>query len=90
MFGQSWPRRVAQQLQRRAGRGRRRQRCIAVMPCLVGEATPALARVSEPHDAPGVDVWLVTHRELREVARVSALWEHLVRAFAADGTFRRR
>jgi DNA-binding transcriptional LysR family regulator len=63
---------------------------VAMLPCLVGDATPGLVRVSDPHDAPGMEVWLVTHRELRGVARVAALWDHLVRAFAADGVFRRR
>lgn len=63
---------------------------VAVLPCLVGDATPRLRRLAEPHEAPAPEVWLVAHRELRAVARVAAAWDHLLAAFDADSAFQRR
>jgi DNA-binding transcriptional LysR family regulator len=63
---------------------------VAILPCLVGDATRGLSRLSEPHEAPAMEVWLVAHSGLRAVARVAALWDHLLRTFAATGVFHRR
>lgn len=50
----------------RAGSG------VAVLPCYLGDADPALARIGGPVDALAIDLWLLTHPDLRDVARIRA------------------
>lgn len=45
----------------------------AVLPCFVGEADPALARVRAPRPAPLLPLWVVYHEDLRRSPRVKAL-----------------
>jgi len=50
---------------------------LAVLPCLLGDAVPELKRLREPDAVFKQDIWLVTHRDIRETARVSATVEFL-------------
>jgi len=50
----------------RAGSG------LAVLPCYLGDADPDLQRVGEPVADLAIDLWLLTHPDLREAARVRA------------------
>jgi DNA-binding transcriptional LysR family regulator len=46
---------------------------FAVLPCLLGDATPGLARIDLGEAPPGRDVWIGYHRDLRRLARLRAL-----------------
>ncbi|MCH4811074.1 LysR family transcriptional regulator [Vreelandella neptunia] len=48
---------------------------IAVLPCYLGDADEALLRLSEPIDVLTTQLWLLTHPDLRYVARVRAFME---------------
>ncbi|CEP35132.1 MULTISPECIES: LysR family transcriptional regulator [unclassified Halomonas] len=48
---------------------------IAVLPCYLGDADAALLRLSEPIEALTTPLWLLTHPDLRHVARVRAFME---------------
>lgn len=44
----------------------------AVIPCLVGELEPELARVSDVRQEPKFCLWILSHAELRRTARIRA------------------
>jgi DNA-binding transcriptional LysR family regulator len=46
---------------------------LAALPCFLGDAAPRLRRVRPPIDELATELWLLTHRDLRQVARVRAL-----------------
>ncbi|HEV3104759.1 MAG TPA: LysR family transcriptional regulator [Trinickia sp.] len=46
---------------------------FAVLPCLLGDATPNLRRIDLGEAPPGRDVWFGCHRDLRRLARLRAL-----------------
>jgi len=48
---------------------------LGLLPCFVGDADVALARVSAPTTDLAVDYWLVFHPDLRSVARVRRVRE---------------
>ncbi|MGP9766527.1 LysR family transcriptional regulator [Halomonas sp. AOP13-D3-9] len=48
---------------------------IAVLPCYLGDADAALLRLSEPIEALTTQLWLLTHPDLRHVARVRTFME---------------
>jgi DNA-binding transcriptional LysR family regulator len=52
---------------------------VAPLPCYLGDADPSLQRVSAPLPEMDASLWLITHPDLRRVARVRALLD-----FAAD------
>ncbi|MDN3556529.1 LysR family transcriptional regulator [Halomonas maura] len=62
----------------RAGAG------LTPLPCFLGDATPGLIRVHGPLPELSVGLWLLTHRDLRHVARVRALLDHLHGELAAQ------
>jgi len=45
---------------------------LAALPCFLGDAGPGLRRVRPPIDGLATELWLLTHRDLRQVARVRA------------------
>jgi DNA-binding transcriptional LysR family regulator len=57
----------------------------APLPCYLGDADPALERLGEPLPDASAGLWLITHPDLRHVARVRALLD-----FAADDLRRQR
>lgn len=52
---------------------------IAVLPCYLGDGDEALIRLSEPIDALMTQLWLLTHPDLRHVARVRAFMEAITK-----------
>lgn len=57
---------------------------LAVLPCFLGDAEPALARIGEPLAECDSELWLLFHPELRETARVKATRQWLVKALTAQ------
>ncbi|MEM6898938.1 MAG: LysR family transcriptional regulator [Pseudomonadota bacterium] len=45
---------------------------IAMLPCLLGDVDPELVRATTKAPRPSRDIWLLTHKDLRRVARVRA------------------
>jgi DNA-binding transcriptional LysR family regulator len=50
---------------------------VAALPAFAAAQDPRLVRISEPLDIPKMPVWLLTHPEVRNNARVRALLQHL-------------
>ncbi len=46
-----------------------------LLPCIIGDALPNVRRLSEPENF-GDDMWLLTHPDLRQSARVRAFMDH--------------
>jgi len=59
----------------RAGAG------LAVLPCYLGDADPALRRVGPILPEVAADQWLLVHRDLRALPRVRAVMDALVQLF---------
>ena len=55
---------------------------LAVLPCAIAEQKSDLIRVAELPDAFALDVWLLTHEDLRHTARIRAVLEFLTPALA--------
>ena len=62
----------------RAGAG------LAVLPCYLGNADPALRRVGSILSEVAIDQWLLVHRDLRALPRVRAVMDALVRLFQEE------
>lgn len=52
---------------------------FAVLPCFMADEVPGLTRLAGPDSVGFVDLWLVTHRQARDVSRISVLVDFLVR-----------
>ncbi|WAC27815.1 LysR family transcriptional regulator [Ancylobacter sp. SL191] len=50
---------------------------IGHLPCLIGDARPALVRLGPPNDDYAADLWLLTHPDLRHSPRVRAFLDFL-------------
>jgi len=48
---------------------------VAALPCYLGDPDERLARLSEPVEDLSVDLWLLTHSDLRNVARIRAFMD---------------
>ena len=57
---------------------------LAVLPCYLGDADPALSRVGSVLREVAADQWLLVHRDLRALPRVRAVIDALVRLFQAE------
>lgn len=57
---------------------------LAALPCFLGDPDPGLERVIPPLPELTVGLWLLTHRDLRRVARIRALLDFLHGALAAQ------
>ena len=55
---------------------------IGHLPCFVADARPRLIRLAPPEPEFGDDLWLLTHRDLRQSARVRALLDFLAAEIA--------
>jgi|SRR5262245_9016315 len=60
----------------RAGMG------VAALPCHLGDADPALQRLRAPFDDMAVPLWLLTHPDLKRVARIRCVLDFLARHIA--------
>jgi DNA-binding transcriptional LysR family regulator len=58
---------------------------VGLLPCFIGAATPGLTRLSEPITDFADAIWLLTHADLRQTARVRAFMD-----FAASELTKRR
>lgn len=59
---------------------------LAVLPCAIAEQKPDLIRVAELPESFGLDLWLLTHEDLRHTARIRAVLEFLTPALAESLT----
>jgi DNA-binding transcriptional LysR family regulator len=57
---------------------------LAVLPCYLGDADPALQRVGPILEDVAADQWLLVHRDLRALPRVRAVMDALVRLFQEE------
>ena len=57
---------------------------LAPLPCGIADLEPDLVRVAQLPDAFSLDLWLLTHEDLRHTARIRALLDFLAEALAAD------
>jgi len=57
---------------------------LAVLPCYVGEADPALRRIGPVLSEVAIDQWLLVHRDLRALPRVRAVMDAVVRLFEEE------
>lgn len=57
---------------------------LAVLPCFLGDPVPRLQRVRPPMPELVSTLWLLTHEDLRQVARVRAFLDAMAKALARD------
>jgi DNA-binding transcriptional LysR family regulator len=62
----------------RAGAG------LALLPCYLGDDDPALRRIGPIQKEVAADQWLLVHRDLRDLPRVRAVMDALVRLFQEE------
>ena len=62
----------------RAGMG------AAVLPCFMGDQETELARLKPPLAKAGSELWLLTHEDLRNTARVRAFMDFMAAAIQSD------
>jgi DNA-binding transcriptional LysR family regulator len=55
---------------------------IGVLPCFVGDTCSALARIGEPIAELDSELWILTHRDYRSLARVRAFFDFAVESIA--------
>lgn len=60
---------------------------LAALPCFMGDRACELVRVRDPLPEFTVGLWLLTHRDLRRVARVRAVLDYLYDALAQRRTW---
>ena len=53
---------------------------VGLLRCFVGEQRPSLVRLGPPIPELAVDLWLLTHPDLRRSPRVRAFVDHVVPA----------
>lgn len=51
---------------------------LAVLPCFLGDGAGALERVTEPLDDCRNELWLLMHRDMRNTARVKAVYQLMI------------
>jgi DNA-binding transcriptional LysR family regulator len=57
---------------------------IAVLPCFLGDASKTLRRLGRPADLIHHDLWLLVHRELRQVARIRVVYDFIAALVAEN------
>ena len=57
---------------------------LAPLPCGIADLEPDLVRIAQLPDAFSLDLWLLTHEDLRHTARIHALLDFLAEALAAE------
>ncbi|MEJ2361534.1 MAG: LysR family transcriptional regulator [Gammaproteobacteria bacterium] len=57
---------------------------LTFLPCYVGDADARLVRVGEPLEALTMELWILTHPDLRHTARVKALMDYLHEALSKE------
>lgn len=54
---------------------------IGLLPCYFGDTDPGLRRLDDVAPIPDMQIWILTHDDLRKNPRVRALMDHLYEAF---------
>ena len=57
---------------------------LAVLPCAIADQKPDLIRVADLPDTFSLDLWLLTHEDLRHTGRIRAVLDFLAAALAAE------
>lgn len=57
---------------------------VGFLACWVAERDPRLARISDPEKALGFDLWILTHRALRNTGRMRALFDYFGEELARE------
>ena len=57
---------------------------LAILPCYVGDTDPGLRRIGELITELHADIWLLTHEDLRQTARVRAFLDFMAQAIGRD------
>ena len=57
---------------------------VTILPCYLGDSTAGLRRVRDPLPDAATDLWLLSHGDLRNTARVRALIDFLTEALGAE------
>ncbi|MFC4352585.1 LysR family transcriptional regulator [Fodinicurvata halophila] len=57
---------------------------LAVLPCYLGDGAPELRRLGAPIPELATDLWLLTHPDLRRVARIRAFLDFVAEAVSAQ------
>lgn len=57
---------------------------LAVLPCCLADADPTLGRLEAPTDDLKVGLWILTHQDLIQAARIRAFVEHMAKALEGD------
>jgi len=57
---------------------------LGFLACVIGDDDPNLVRLRPPEPNFGMDLWILTHPDLRTTARVKAFMDHLAEAVARD------
>lgn len=56
----------------------------ALLPCYLGDREPALRRIAGPYDELDSSLWLLTHPDLRRVARMKVFWDFVAAGLLAQ------
>lgn len=59
---------------------------LAVLPCFMADAEPSLTRIGGPIDKLEGELWLLTHRDLRRVARIRSFLDFMAGRLGARRT----
>jgi DNA-binding transcriptional LysR family regulator len=57
---------------------------VAILPCAIADPMNALTRIACPWFEMSAPVWVLTHREIRNAARVRAFMDHISKAIRND------
>lgn len=55
---------------------------LALIPCFIGEVTPGLARLTAPDPSLDTGLWILTHPDLRQTARIRAFMDFVAAEIA--------
>ena len=56
---------------------------LAALPCAIADPDPQLVRIAPFPDNFGLDLWLLTHEDLRHTARIRAFVDFMTEVLAA-------
>ena len=56
----------------------------AALPCFLADPEPGLVRIRPPLPALATELWLLTHRDLRRVARIRAFTDFMARSLGGS------
>lgn len=60
---------------------------VAVLPCYLGDSEESLARIGQPVAELSTDLWMLTHPDLRRVARIRAFVDFVAQSVKEQGDF---